>query len=119
MPDRPTLNAARRQVEKAMRLIVSRDGSPYRAGRRVWATAMGHATQSEEVMWPLWLLWGALTDWVEVKPAETREAESAMRRAAREWLALPDDVDAQRAYFDRWLYEEVGYERPAKPSAAG
>ena len=102
-----------------MRLIVSRDRPPYRAGRRIWGTALAHASASDEVMWPTWLLWGALTDWVEVKPAETEQAESAMRRAAREWLSLPDTAEAQRAYFDRWLFEEVGYERPAQPDPAG
>ena len=95
-----------------MRLIVSHDRRPYRAGWRIWGTAMRYVEKSPEVMHPMWLLWGALTDWVEVKPEETAEAESAMRRAAQEWLALPDDLDAQRAYFDRWLYHEMGYERP-------
>ena len=71
-------------------------------------------------MWPLWLIWGALTDWVEQRPAETEQAESAMARAAQEWLSLPENADGQRAYFDRWLYDELGYERPqhAEPGAA-
>lgn len=99
-----------------MRLIVSRDRPPYRAGRRIWATAMRHASAADEIMWPLWLLWGALTDWVEVNPNEAAQAEAAMRRAAQEWLSLPDDAGARRAYFDRWLYEEMGYGRPAQPS---
>ena len=73
---------------------------------------MRHADASHEVMWPMWLLWGALTDWIEVKPEETPQAEAAMRRAAQEWLATRDEVEAQRAYFERWLYEEMGIERP-------
>ena len=100
-----------------MRLIVSRDGSPYRAGVRIWATAMTHSPESDAILYPLWLLWGALTDRIERKPAETEQAESAMRRAAREWLSLPDSLEAQRAYFDRWLYEEMGYERPVDGGA--
>ncbi|MFL5342537.1 MAG: hypothetical protein ACJ8F7_20515 [Gemmataceae bacterium] len=95
-----------------MRLIVAGGEPPYDAGWRIWGTAMEHSPASKELMWPLWLLWGALTDWVEVKPHEADQAESAMRRAAQEWLALPDDADAQRAYFERWSYEEIGYERP-------
>ena len=95
-----------------MRLIVSRERPPYRAGSRIWSTAMRNADASHEVMWPMWLLWGALTDWIEVKPEETAQAEAAMRRAAQEWLATPDEVEAQRAYFERWLYEEMGIERP-------
>jgi hypothetical protein len=116
MLDEPTLTVARRRIETVMRLIVARRGSGYRAGRRIWATAMRHAPESTEIMWPLWLLWGALTDWVEAKPDEAIQAESAMRRAAQEWLVLPDNAEAQREYFDRWLYEEIGYERP-KPTS--
>ena len=103
-----------------MRLIVSRRGSAYRAAWRIWGTAMVHATDSNTIMWPLWLIWGALTDWVEQKPAEAEQAESSMIRAAQEWLSLPETDEAQRAYFDRWLYDELGYERPqhAEPGAA-
>lgn len=81
---------------------------------------MQHATDSETIMWPLWLIWGELTDWVEQKPAEAEQAESAMIRAAQEWLSLPESAEAKRAYFDRWLYDELGYERPqhAEPDAA-
>jgi len=102
-----------------MRLIVSRDRPPYRAGWRIWGTAMRHADASREVMWPMWLLWGALTDWIENKPQDTSQAAAAMRRAAQEWLAVPDEVQAQRVYFERWLYEEMGYERPqaARPAS--
>ena len=80
---------------------------------------MLHARGADEVLWPTWLLWGALTDWIEVRPAETDRAELAMRRAAREWLSLLDDGEARREYFDRWLYDEMGYERPRQPHAAG
>jgi hypothetical protein len=36
-----------------------------------------------------------------------------MRRAACEWLMVADDEARWRAYFDRWLYDEMGYARPA------
>jgi hypothetical protein len=40
-------------------------------------------------------LWGALTDWVELKPAEQDRARAEMIRAARDWLTLnPRDCDA-------------------------
>lgn len=55
-------------------------------------------------------MWGALTDWVEYKPEEKPKAEAAMMRATKEWLAI--DQGSQTAYFDRWLYEELGYARP-------
>ena len=112
MSDEAALAVAKRDIEACMRFIVSRRGSAYRAAWRVWGTAMRHATDSETIMWPLWLIWGALTDWVEQKPAEAEQAESAMIRAAQEWLSLPENAEAQRAYFDRWLYDELGYERP-------
>jgi hypothetical protein len=112
MLDESTLAVARRRIETLMRLIVARRGSPYRAGWRIWSTAFSYAPESTELMWPIWLLWGALTDWAEVKPAEADQAESAMRRAAEEWLALPNNPEAQRAYFERWLYDEMGIERP-------
>jgi hypothetical protein len=58
-------------------------------------------------------LWGALTDWVEVKPDEEDIARAEMIRAAREWLALnPHDSDAVDAYLDYWLHDVCGYERP-------
>lgn len=120
MSDEAALAVAKRDIEACMRLIVSRRGSAYRAAWRVWGTAMRHAADSETIMWPMWLIWGALTDSVEQKPAEGDQAESAMIRAAQEWLSLPESAEAQRAYFDRYLYDELGYERPqhAEPDAA-
>jgi len=120
MAEDAAIAVARRDIEACMRLIVSRRGSAYRAAWRIWGTAMVHATNSNTIMWPLWLIWGALTDWVEQKPAEAEQAESSMIRAAQEWLSLPETDEAQRAYFDRWLYDELGYERPqhAEPGAA-
>ena len=120
MAEDAAISVARRDIETCMRLIVSRRGSAYRAAWRIWGTAMVHATDSNTIMWPLWLIWGALTDWVEQKPAEAEQAESSMIRAAQEWLSLPETDEAQRAYFDRWLYDELGYERPqhAEPNAA-
>lgn len=120
MAEDAAISVARRDIEACMRLIVSRRGSAYRAAWRIWGTAMVHATDSNTIMWPLWLIWGALTDWVEQKPAEAEQAESSMIRAAQEWLSLPETDEAQRAYFDRWLYDELGYERPqhAEPDAA-
>jgi hypothetical protein len=67
----------------------------------------------------LWLIWGSLTDWVENRPAEAAKAEAEMRRAAAEWLAVPDDDEALwRPFFDRWVYEEIGYTRPRTKGAS-
>ncbi len=57
-------------------------------------------------------LWGDLTDWVELKPAEEDLAKAEMVRAAREWLALnPRDSDAVRRYFDHWLHDVFHHDR--------
>ncbi len=68
----------------------------------------------------MYCLWAALTDWVELKPDEEDRAFAEMARAAREWLALdPHDGDAVLKYFDYWLYDVCGYERPsAQPTDA-
>ncbi len=71
-------------------------------------------------MHPLWLIWGALTDWVELRPEGSAQAEATMVRAAEEWLSLPStESDARTAYLDRWVYDELGYERKTtEPGAA-
>jgi hypothetical protein len=66
----------------------------------------------------LWLLWGALTDWVEMKPEEIVEAEQTMRRAASEWLEVADEEPRWRDYFEHWLYTEMGYSRPEEDTPA-
>jgi hypothetical protein len=66
----------------------------------------------------LWLLWGALTDWIELKPEQREEAEASIRRAAAEWLQAADDEQSWRDYFDRWLYAEMGYSRPEEQPPA-
>ena len=95
-----------------MRGILSGEEEPYEAGREIWSQAFMAAKDSKELMWPLWLLWGALTDWVEVRPKEKDQAYEAMRRASREWLALAHDSTLHKPYFERWLYEELDCERP-------
>ncbi|WP_084259194.1 hypothetical protein [Microtetraspora malaysiensis] len=60
----------------------------------------------------MYTLWGDLTDWVELKPAEEELAQAEMVRAAREWLALnPRDSDAVGRYFDHWLYDVFGHDQ--------
>jgi hypothetical protein len=109
--DNDSVSAALHRIETDMRAIVAGDGDPYEAGWRIWGEAFSLAPQSNDLMWPLWLLWGALTDWVEVNPEETDKAHAAMRRAAREWLSLNDDESSRQKYFHRWLFDELGYEK--------
>jgi hypothetical protein len=59
----------------------------------------------------LWLIWGALTDWVENRPTERAAAEEKMSAAAREWLTVEGDEALTEAYCQRWVYDEMGYER--------
>ena len=101
-------------IQDDMRKIVADEDDPYEAGSRIYSTAMSAVGDPDDVMHPTWLAWGALTDWVEMKPEEAPEAHAAMRRAAHEWLSLGDDSASRHAYFDRWLYDELGYERPRR-----
>jgi hypothetical protein len=111
---RQRLQDALARIEADLGAVASGHGDPYDAARRIWSEAMRAAPDSHDVMRPLWLLWGALTDWVEGRPEQAAAAHESMRRAAREWLTLPQGVSSREAYFERWLYEEVGYQRPSK-----
>lgn len=110
---------ALRKIEDQMRRMIDGDAAPYDAGSIIWGTAMSVAT-SPELMHPLWLIWGALTDWVELRPEESAQAEATMVRAAREWLAIPSaESHARTAYLQRWVYDEMEYQRSdAEPGAA-
>ena len=91
-------------IERWMRKMLQEQLEPEDAGRKIWALAGRSASQSFETLMPLWLIWGALTDWVETKPAEKSAAEKEMLKAASEWLALPNgDFAARDRYLDRWL----------------
>lgn len=115
-PASATSRDALLMLRELARDIVEERGKPYETGRVMWSTAMSAVSPSEPEgaqCHALWLLWGALTDSVERNPAERPSAEEMMRRAAREWLEVVDDESAWRAYFDRWLYDELGYKRPS------
>lgn len=100
------------EIDSAIQRMLRGESSAYDAGWLVWQKAMALATVSPHVMHPLWLIWGALTDWVENRPEEIPEAEAKMRQAGEEWLALNRaDPACVKAYMDRWVYEELGYER--------
>jgi hypothetical protein len=82
---------------------------PYEVGYELWgcsARAEGHLAVNMQ------LIWGALTDRVELKPEEGRQARDEMRRAAQEWLALdPADRAAVERYLDYWVHDVCGYSR--------
>jgi len=102
-------------IENEMRCMLDGQSTPYHAAWNIWAKAMSLVSASPNIMHPLWVIWGSLTDWVENRPNETLQAESKMRQAAKEWLEVNhDDSIAEKAYLDRWVYDEMGYERPTQ-----
>ena len=73
----PTPREALAAVRVATEELVAGSPDPYEIGRDIHSTAMSAASGDSpegEHCWAVWLLWGALTDWVEQKPAETPEA---------------------------------------------
>jgi hypothetical protein len=104
--------AALLAIETEMRRLLDGQTPPYDAGWAIWAKAMAFVSPSPDVMHPLWLIWGALTDWVENRPEETSLAELKMRQAAKEWLEVNhNDATQEKEYLDRWVYDEMGYAR--------
>lgn len=100
-----------REIEEQLRMMIDASANTYSAGQRIWETAFPLAPESPDLMWPLWLIWGSLTDHWENRPNERHLAEEEMLRAAREWLDLESDAAGRAAYLDRWVYEELGYAR--------
>ena len=103
------------QIEAFMRQMADGTSKPYDAGWAIWKIAAEGATNSHDLMWPLWLIWGALTDRFELRTGERQTVENEMIRAAGEWLALDSgDTTSVSAYLDRWVYDELGYEKRSK-----
>jgi hypothetical protein len=106
------------EVSAKARSIVDGSGSPYDVGIQLWSQGMTGNRDNDlrDVAWPLWLIWGSLTDWIDgpkgEEPGAVDDASAAMKRAAEEWLVVAQDRNARDQYFDRWVYEECGYERP-------
>ena len=97
-------------INSQVRKMISGEIETYEGGRSIWLKALSLGSQSE-IMGGLWFLWGGLTNWAEDDPEGPLEAEKAMLRAAKEWLELEDTKDQQDAYFERWFYDEIGYNR--------
>jgi hypothetical protein len=104
----------RAELIALLQRLATGDGRPHDLGLEVWALSMGKVSPDGDwIDYPLWPLWGGLTDWVERKTAETAQAEQAMVESAQEFLCAAGHEDLERAYFDRWLYDRLGYTRPA------
>jgi hypothetical protein len=112
MSDTLQISDGLRQIENEMQSLLDRQTPPYDAAWNIYSKAMILVTASPDVMHPFWLIWGSLTDWVENRPGERKEAESKMRQAAFEWLELNrEDAVSVKAYCDRWVFDEMGYAR--------
>lgn len=106
-------------IERWMRKMLQGQLEPYDGAWKIWGMAFRKAEESPDTLWPLWLIWGALTDWIELKPAEREVAEKQVLRAASEWLALAQgDVAARNDYLDRWVHTEMGYKRKSSSQSA-
>ncbi len=105
MKDEKSFSEGLIYINDQLQKMISGELETYEAGR----ATLSLADQSENTMWGLWLLWGGLTDWAEEEPEGVREAEEAMLRAAKEWLALEDKEEQREIYFQHWLHDEIGY----------
>ena len=72
---RVSVSTALALMDRWMSKMLEGQREPYDWGAKIWSLAMRNASESSDTIWPLWLIWGALTDWVEVKPAEKSTAE--------------------------------------------
>ncbi|MGW5586940.1 hypothetical protein [Streptomyces sp. NPDC003857] len=110
-------DAFRAAVRARLAVMLNSDASPYEPALEVLGLASGGmpVDDGDEACNSLTLIWGELTDWVELRPSETDQAETHMVTAAREWLTVESDREAEGQYFDRWLHDILGYERAAPP----
>ncbi|MEA1976846.1 MAG: hypothetical protein U9N80_02990 [Chloroflexota bacterium] len=104
-----------REITEEMHKLVTGVKNPHDYGYRIWETAFRLADNSPDLMWPMMLLWGALTSlYNELKQDEKADRDAAMAQAANEWLALEDNNPSRETYFDHWLYGELGYQRSSE-----
>lgn len=94
--------------------MLDSDTSPYEHALEILGLASGGAPvgNGDEALYSLALIWGELTDRVELRPEETDQAETHMVTAVREWPTVEGDRVAEAQYLDRWLHDILGYERP-------
>ncbi|GAA2723158.1 MULTISPECIES: hypothetical protein [Streptomyces] len=105
----------RSEVRGYARAMLSGSMQPYDAALEIWGRSgrQWPGDDGDEACYSLQLIWGALTDLVEIEPAgEKARIEAQMVEAAREWLTVEGDKSAEDRYFDRWLHDVLGYERP-------
>ncbi len=86
--------------------------NPCPLGIKAMGVAMSSANSESDLLGGVYLIWGSLTDGVELHPGDSPKYFRQMRQAAEEWLALVDD-DARRQWIDYWVYDVCGYARKA------
>ncbi|MEO3772778.1 hypothetical protein [Micromonospora sp. B9E7] len=95
------------QVTALARDLVATD-EPYEVGLEIHGVS-AHASMEVEPAGLVYLIWGELTDWVELKPDENEQAAAEMFRAAREWLSLDlADREGVARYLNYWVYDVCG-----------
>ncbi|MEE6270713.1 hypothetical protein V2E29_34420 [Streptomyces diastatochromogenes] len=106
--------AFRAAVSARAAAMLDSNSSPYEPALEILGLVSGGLPldNGDEALESLALIWGELTDWVELRPAETDQAETHMVTAAREWLTVEGDREAEARYLGRWLHEILGFERP-------
>ncbi|WP_330307557.1 MULTISPECIES: hypothetical protein [unclassified Streptomyces] len=108
MNDDPIVSAYLEHTRHLVHNVIHGD-DPYDSALHVMGATLDFFPAYEHAG-DVYCLWGALTDWVEVKPHEKALAVGHMVTAAREWLALDhDDDDAVRGYLVSW-HDLVGYD---------
>ena len=103
-------------ISRCMNKLLREQLEPHYVEDRIWRILSRAARESKAALHPLSTIWGALAERMRF---EKIAAGPMTQRAAREWLALPqDDAAARAAYLDRWVHEELGYRRKAPRTTA-
>jgi hypothetical protein len=97
------------EIDGLMAQIMDGD-DPYPVGLKAISVAMSRANSESDLLGGIYLIWGSLTDGVELHPEDSPKYLQQMRQAAEEWLDLRDD-DARRQWIDHWVYDVCGYAR--------
>ncbi|MEV1321216.1 hypothetical protein AB0J14_34660 [Micromonospora arborensis] len=99
----------------AKSLIAAED--PYEVALDIHGVS-AHASLEVEPAGFVWLIWGDLTDRVELNPDGHEQAAAEMVRAAREWLSLDlANREAMARYLDYWVHDVCRYARRAGTDA--
>lgn len=104
------------QVTALAEELVATD-DPYEVALEIYGVSALASLEIEPAGF-VWLIWGELTDRMELKPDETEQAAAEMVRSAREGLSLDlADREAVERYLDYWVHDVCGYARPTGPGA--